>query len=67
MKMSPFKNKIWLSSPTMHGDESKYVTETYETNWISMAGKNIDEAESLIADKDGIRFAVSLPMGMVSL
>ena len=23
----PFEKKIWLSSPTMHGDEIQYVTE----------------------------------------
>ncbi len=26
------KNKVWLSSPTMHGEELTYVTEAYETN-----------------------------------
>ena len=33
--MERFKEKIWLSSPKMHGDELKYVTEAYETNWMS--------------------------------
>ena len=23
----PFENKVWLSSPTMHGDEIKFVEE----------------------------------------
>ena len=41
--MQAFENKIWLSSPTMHGDELKYMTEAYETNWMSTVGKNIDE------------------------
>lgn len=40
MNIIPFENKIWLSSPTMHGDELKYVTEAYETNWMSTVGKN---------------------------
>lgn len=43
--IEPFERKIWLSSPTMHGDEMKYVAEAYETNWMSTVGKNIDETE----------------------
>lgn len=32
---------IWgLASPTMHGEELKYVTEAYETNWMSTVGIN---------------------------
>lgn len=67
MKMSPFKNKIWLSSPTMHGDELKYVTEAYETNWMSTVGKNINEVERLMAEKVGVRYAVALSAGTASL
>lgn len=37
--ITPFESKVWLSSPTMHGDELKYVTEAYETNWMSTVGK----------------------------
>ena len=29
---TPFEKKVWLASPTMHGEELKYVTEAYETN-----------------------------------
>lgn len=32
----PFKNKVWLASPTMHdGAEMKYIQEAYDTNWMS--------------------------------
>ncbi|MCI9132357.1 MAG: aminotransferase DegT, partial [[Clostridium] cocleatum] len=51
--MRKFKDKVWLSSPTMHGDELKYITEAYETNWMSTVGKNIDEVESSICNKVG--------------
>ena len=30
--MEPFKEKIWLSSPTMHGEELIYMQEAYEKN-----------------------------------
>ena len=29
--IEPFKNKIWLSSPTMHGEELEFVREAIET------------------------------------
>lgn len=50
-KFEPFIKKVWLSSPTMHGEELKYVTEAYETNWMSTVGKNIDEAERITCAK----------------
>ena len=67
MIIDPFKHKIWLSSPTMHGDELKYVTEAYETNWMSTVGKNINEVERLIAERVGVRYAVALSAGTASL
>lgn len=67
MEMEPFKNKIWLSSPTMHGDELRYITEAYETNWMSTVGKNINEVERMVADRIGSRHAVALASGTASL
>ena len=67
MNINPFEHKIWLSSPTMHGDELKYVTEAYETNWMSTVGKNINEVERLIAERVGVRYAVALSAGTASL
>lgn len=43
--MKKFKNKVWLSTPTMHGDEIKFVKEAYETNWMSTIGENINQIE----------------------
>nr|WP_270855195.1 aminotransferase class I/II-fold pyridoxal phosphate-dependent enzyme [Longibaculum muris] len=65
--MKKFENKIWLSSPTMHGDELKYVTEAYETNWMSTVGKNINEVEGLISEKVGCKYAVALSAGTAAL
>nr|WP_242943650.1 hypothetical protein [Lachnoclostridium phocaeense] len=39
--MEKFQNKVWLSSPTMHGPELEYVKEAYETKWMSTVLKNI--------------------------
>lgn len=65
--MEKFKNKVWLSSPTMHGDELKYITEAYETNWMSTVGENINEVESSICDKVGCKHAVALSAGTAAL
>ena len=65
--MQPFEQKLWLSSPTMHGDELKYMTEAYETNWMSTVGTNIDEIERIVADKLGCGYAVALASGTSAL
>jgi len=62
-----FENKVWLSSPTMHGDEMKYITQAYETNWMSTVGENINEIEKLICEKVGCQYAVALASGTSSL
>ncbi len=62
-----FEKKVWLSSPTMHGEEIEYVKQAYETNWMSTVGENINEVERLIAEKVGCRHAVALSCGTASL
>ncbi|MFR5118551.1 MAG: hypothetical protein ACLTD2_00760 [Ruminococcus sp.] len=54
-KIEPFKQKVWLASPTMHGEELEYVTEAYNTNWMSTVGKNINEVEKIAAEKSEVR------------
>lgn len=58
--IKPFEKKVWLSSPTMHGDELKYITEAYETNWMSTVGANINEVEKIAAEKAEVKYAVGL-------
>ena len=67
MGVKPLEKKVWLSSPTMHGDELKYVTEAYETNWMSTVGKNINEAERIVCEKIGCKYAVALSAGTAAL
>ena len=55
-----FENKVWLATPTMHGEELKYMTEAYETNWMSTVGVNINEVERIAAEKAGMKYAVGL-------
>lgn len=62
-----FESKVWLSSPTMHGDEIEYVKEAYETNWMSTVGANINEAERITCEKVGCKYAVGLSAGTAAL
>ena len=66
-KFKKFDNKVWLSSPTMHGDELRYMTEAYETNWMSTIGENINEIEKIVCEKTGCRYAVALSCGTAAL
>lgn len=65
--LQPFIKKIWLSSPTMHGEEQKYVDEAIRTNWVSTVGENITEVECLTAEKIGRKYAVALSSGTAAL
>ena len=65
--IKPFEKKVWLSSPTMHGEEAKYMMEAYETNWMSTVGKNINEVEERIAEYVGVKHAVALSCGTAAL
>ena len=67
MNLKPFEKKIYLSSPTMHGEELKYMTEAYETNWMSTVGKNINEVERITCEKIGCKYSVALSCGTAAL
>ena len=55
-----FDKKVYLSSPTMHGEELKFITDAFETNWMSTVGENINEVERVAAEKIGMKYAVGL-------
>ncbi|MBR3171029.1 MAG: DegT/DnrJ/EryC1/StrS family aminotransferase [Lachnospiraceae bacterium] len=65
--IEPFEKKIWLSSPTMHGDEQKWTDEAIQTNWVSTVGANINEVEKMIAEYIGVKYAVALSCGTSAL
>ena len=66
-EIRPFEKKLYLSSPTMHGDELKYIQEAYETNWMSTIGANINEVEKMLCQKLGCKNAVALSTGTAAL
>lgn len=62
-----FDKTVWLSSPTMHGDELKYMIEAYEQNWMSTVGANIDAVERMVCEQIGCKYAVALSCGTAAL
>ena len=67
INLQPFDEKLYLSSPTMHGGEIEYIKEAYDTNWMSTVGENINESERLISGFVGRKYAVALTSGTSSL
>ena len=65
--IEPFNKKVWLSSPTMHGEEQRLVDEAIQTNWVSTVGANINAVEEQIAHCIGVRCAVALSTGTAAL
>jgi len=62
-----FDKRVWLSSPTMHGKELEYMSEAYNTNWMSTVGKNIDEVEKQVSEYIGVKHSVALSSGTAAL
>jgi dTDP-4-amino-4,6-dideoxygalactose transaminase len=67
MEIKPFENKIWLASPTMHGEEEQFVHEAFVANWITTAGENINRLEADVCDYMGCKHAVALASGTSAL
>lgn len=59
--------KIWLSSPTMHGDEMKYIQEAFDTNWVAPLGPNVTKFEQEMASYMGIKAASATVSGTSAL
>lgn len=60
-------NRIFLSSPTMHGDEQKFIKEAFDSNWVAPLGPNVDAFEREIAEFVGVKHAAALVSGTAAL
>lgn len=67
MNIKPFEKKVWLASPTMHGEELEYMQEAYTTNWMSTIGENINVIEKQASEYVGCKYAVALGSGTSAL
>ena len=59
--------RIYLSSPTMHGDEQKCIKEAFDTNWVAPLGANVDGFEREMAEYVGVKHAAALVSGTAAL
>lgn len=62
-----FEEKIWLSSPTMHGEEMEFINEAFETNWVAPLGENVNKFEKELADFIGIKEGAAMVSGTSAL
>ena len=67
MEIESFHDRIWLATPTMHGDETKYIREAFDTNWITTEGTNLVAIENQMSEKIGCKYAVALSCGTAAL
>ena len=59
--------RILLSSPTMHGEEQRFVKEAFDTNWIAPLGANVDGFENEMAEYVGVKSAAACVSGTSAL
>ncbi len=61
------KEKIWLSSPHMGGNEMRYVQEAYDTNWVAPLGPNVNQFEEDLQNYTGAKHASALSAGTAAI
>lgn len=59
--------RIFLSSPTMHGEERAFVQEAFDTNWIAPLGRNVDAFEQELSAYLGGGHALATVSGTAAL
>lgn len=61
------KKRIYLSCPTMHGEEQKFINEAFDTNWVAPLGPNVNAFEKELAEYVGSRHASALSAGTAAI
>ena len=65
--MAEQKKRIYLSCPTMHGEEQKFVQEAFDTNWVAPLGPNVTKFEEEMAAYTGCGHAAALSAGTAAI
>ena len=69
--MNRMDKRIPLATPTMHGNEMRYIQEAFQLNWIAPLGFNVDAFESemstYLADGNAPLHALALSSGTAGL
>jgi len=61
------KEKIWLSSPHLTGEEQKYVKKAFEDNWVAPLGPNVNGFEQDICNYTGTASCTVLSSGTAAI
>lgn len=61
------KKRIYLSSPTMHGEEQEFIKEAFDTNWVAPLGPNVNAFEAEMAEYTGCGHAAALSAGTAAI
>ena len=67
LTVKKFEDRIFMSSPTMHGEEQQFIQHAFDTNWVAPLGENVNEFENEIADYVGCKGASALVSGTAAL
>lgn len=59
--------RIYLSCPTMHGEEQEFVKEAFDTNWVAPLGPNVNAFEQEMAAYTGAAGASALSAGTAAI
>lgn len=61
------KKRIYLSSPTMHGEEQQFVQEAFDTNWVAPLGPNVTKFEEEMVEYTSCGHAAALSAGTAAI
>lgn len=61
------EKRIYLSCPTMHGEEQEFIKEAFDTNWVAPLGPNVNAFEKEMAEYVGIAHASALSAGTAAI
>ena len=61
------KDRIYLASPHMGGEEKRYIEEAFEDNWIAPLGPNVNNFEKELAEYVGVKSAAALSSGTAAI
>ena len=61
------RDRIYMASPTMHGEEQKFVQEAFDTNWIAPLGPNVNQFEREMEQYTQIAHCSALSAGTAAL
>ena len=61
------KKRIYLSCPTMHGEEQEFIKEAFDTNWVAPLGPNVNAFEKEMEAYTGAGHASALSAGTAAI